>query len=285
LQVEAVYTAQEGIDRLSAEPFDLLITDLMMPRMNGIEMLEVLQDRGIRVPILMITGYPTIRTAVKAMRLGAMDYIAKPFRRKELLGPVKRALRLEAEASTVAEASSETEAPAETEAPGEAKASTEAGKAAEAGAAAEAQGANGEAPSGSAAPSGERRAAADEQPLHPDSLQPGQRVVLPHHAWAEYQQDGTFLIGLEGSFLRATGPVSAAEAPQEMDMVEQGYIGIRLTAKDGDIHGVAMPLSGQVTAVNEEALQQTDELDSRQWLLRIIPSELDSELEILTTRT
>ncbi len=232
LQVEAVYTAQEGIDRLSAEPFDLVITDLMMPRMNGVEMLEVLQERGIRVPTLMITGYPTIRTAVKAMRLGAMDYIAKPFRRKELLGPVKRALRLDAEIDADVPVA--------------------------------------------------RRGS--DGALNPDSLQPGDRVVLPNHAWAEFQQDGTFLIGLEENFLRAAGPLSAAEGPQEMDLVEQGYIGIRLTARDGDVHGVAMPLSGQVSEVDEEAFADVEGLDAKRWLLRIIPSALEKELEILTKR-
>ncbi|MBL6975652.1 MAG: response regulator, partial [Deltaproteobacteria bacterium] len=88
-------TAREGLERLEQDGYDLVITDLMMPEMNGIELLKALRDRAMNVPTIMITGYPTISTAVKAMRLGARDYIAKPFTRKELLSPVMRALRRE----------------------------------------------------------------------------------------------------------------------------------------------------------------------------------------------
>ena len=94
-QVEAELTAAAGLERLAADapPYDLVITDLMMPEMNGIELLQQMKERELDVPVLMITGYPTISTALEALRLDAMDYIAKPFTRQELLGPVNRALR------------------------------------------------------------------------------------------------------------------------------------------------------------------------------------------------
>lgn len=92
--VEAELSAAGGLRRLAADPpYDLLITDLMMPEMNGIELLQQLREQKLDVAVLMITGYPTISTALEAMRLDAMDYIAKPFTRQELLGPVNRALR------------------------------------------------------------------------------------------------------------------------------------------------------------------------------------------------
>lgn len=226
LEVEAVLTAAEGLARLERGAFDLIITDLMMPGMSGIELLQETARRGMQIPTLMITGYPTIRTAVKALRLGAVDYIAKPYTRKELLGPVKRALRLE------------------------------------------------EPPKDAALPSPGGAPSAAE-------LRPGDRVALPHHAWAEAQQDGTFLIGLEASFLQAAGEIIEAEGPGELDLLEQGFIGVRLTSRDGDSHGVAMPLSGQVIAVNEQALASAGALTADQWLLRIVPSQLGSELELL----
>jgi glycine cleavage system H lipoate-binding protein len=70
-----------------------VITDLMMPDVNGIQLLETMQTKGYEVPVLMITGYPTIRTALEALRLGAVDYVSKPFTRQELLAPVHRTLR------------------------------------------------------------------------------------------------------------------------------------------------------------------------------------------------
>lgn len=91
--VDSAMRAQEGLDRLREAPYDLVLTDLMMPEMNGVELLEVMRKEGIAVPVIMITGYPTIRTAVEALRLGAVDYLAKPFTRDELLGPVNRVLR------------------------------------------------------------------------------------------------------------------------------------------------------------------------------------------------
>ena len=96
-ETEAVFSAREGLDRLDQASFSLVITDLMMPLMNGIELLQAMRAHEVKVPVIMITGYPTISTALQAMRLGAMDYLAKPFTRKELLSPVKRALRLDAE--------------------------------------------------------------------------------------------------------------------------------------------------------------------------------------------
>ena len=227
IEVEAVLTAAEGIARLERGGIALVITDLMMPGMGGIELLQELGHRGIHVPALMITGYPTIRTAVKALRLGAVDYIAKPYTRKELLGPVKRALRLE-------------EPPRDATLPS---------------------------PAGA-----------------PTTLLPGERVMLPHHAWAEAQQDGTFIIGLDPSFLLAAGEIAEAEGPGEMDLLEQGFIGIRLTNRDGDVHGVAMPLSGQVIAVNDEALSSVGTLSADLWLVRIIPSQLPTELEVLVKK-
>jgi CheY-like chemotaxis protein len=92
-QVDTELSAVSGLERLAGQPYDLVITDLMMPEMNGIELLKEMRARGLNVPVLMITGYPTISTALEALRLDAMDYIAKPFTRQELLGPVHRALR------------------------------------------------------------------------------------------------------------------------------------------------------------------------------------------------
>jgi DNA-binding NtrC family response regulator len=78
---------------MEKEKFDVVITDLMMPEMNGLEILMAMQERQINIPSIMITGYPTIRTAIQAQRLGSVDYIPKPFTRAELLGPLNRALR------------------------------------------------------------------------------------------------------------------------------------------------------------------------------------------------
>jgi CheY-like chemotaxis protein len=108
-RVDAVFRASEALARLASARYDLVITDLMMPAVNGIQLLEIMRAEGHDVPVLMITGYPTIRTAVQALRLGAVDYLSKPFTRQEVMGPVNRTLR---RAKSAASASREGEAPA-----------------------------------------------------------------------------------------------------------------------------------------------------------------------------
>ena len=91
--VDKVLTAEEALTKLGEEGYDIVITDLMMPELNGIELLERMKDMALSVPAVMVTGYPTIRTAIEALKLGAVDYIPKPFTRQELLSPVSRAVR------------------------------------------------------------------------------------------------------------------------------------------------------------------------------------------------
>lgn len=77
--VEAVSSGPKAIEALEATEFDVVFSDLRMPRMNGIELLRVVRERWPRTFVVMITGYATIETAVEAMKLGAFDYLRKPF--------------------------------------------------------------------------------------------------------------------------------------------------------------------------------------------------------------
>src|SRR3954447_17204294 len=82
-----------AVDRLSAGPrFDLLITDLKMPRMTGIELLAEAKRLRPELPVIMMTAFATVQTAVEAMKLGAYDYIQKPFDGDEIKHLVDRTL-------------------------------------------------------------------------------------------------------------------------------------------------------------------------------------------------
>src|SRR5215831_4284836 len=61
-------------ERLSKEPFDLLITDIRMPGMGGVDLLRVAREHDPNLPVLMLTAYPSVETAVDCMKLGAADY-------------------------------------------------------------------------------------------------------------------------------------------------------------------------------------------------------------------
>ena len=67
----------EGLREVQKRPFDVVVTDLKMPRMDGLGFLDGLKRAGIELPVVMMTAYATIATAVEAMRKGAIDYIQK----------------------------------------------------------------------------------------------------------------------------------------------------------------------------------------------------------------
>ena len=91
-EVSGAADGQAGLDLLKQRRFDLFFVDLVMPGMGGIDLLREARDLGIHTPAIVITGFGTIQTAVEAMRLGAYDYITKPFILEELLMTVNRAL-------------------------------------------------------------------------------------------------------------------------------------------------------------------------------------------------
>ena len=80
------------LGELEKEPFDLLLTDLKMPEMDGVELLRRARALQPELPVILITAHATIPTAIEAMRAGAFDYVEKPFDNTELKSLVQRAL-------------------------------------------------------------------------------------------------------------------------------------------------------------------------------------------------
>ena len=91
-EVTAVSSGEAGIKLAKESSFDLILLDLKMPGMDGLEALTFFKEQDPEVMVIMITGYPDVETAVKAMRLGVYDYISKPFTPPELRLVVERAL-------------------------------------------------------------------------------------------------------------------------------------------------------------------------------------------------
>ncbi len=90
--VEFALSGGEALELLDKKPFDLVLTDLKMPAMDGIELLGRIKKRSPNVPVIVITGYATVETAVDAMRKGAYDYVSKPFTPETLRIVVRKAL-------------------------------------------------------------------------------------------------------------------------------------------------------------------------------------------------
>lgn len=86
--------------RLGEEAFDLVISDLRLPDSDGVDLLKWLKNTHPSLPLIMMTSYAEIQTAVQAMKLGAADYIAKPLNPDELLGKIKELVHVEEKAPT-----------------------------------------------------------------------------------------------------------------------------------------------------------------------------------------
>ena len=92
MEVETCPSGYAAIQRMQEREFDLVVTDLKMPGMNGMEVLRTVKILQPEVPVIIITGYATVDTAVEAMRNGASDYIAKPFTPEQIVEKVRKAL-------------------------------------------------------------------------------------------------------------------------------------------------------------------------------------------------
>lgn len=85
---------ESGFAKLNSEDFDLILCDIKMPKIDGIEVLQRAREKGINVPFIMLTGHGNVSTAVEAMKLGAYDFISKPPDLNRLLTAVRNALQI-----------------------------------------------------------------------------------------------------------------------------------------------------------------------------------------------
>ncbi|MBW6521081.1 MAG: response regulator [Desulfoarculaceae bacterium] len=83
---------EEALEHLDHQNFDLILLDLIMPGLSGLELMGRIREKSPRMPVIMITAFASVDNAVAVMQLGASDYITKPFRIDELLASVGRAL-------------------------------------------------------------------------------------------------------------------------------------------------------------------------------------------------
>src|SRR5688500_12681014 len=91
--VEAAHDKETGTLRGASEPFDLIILDVMLPGGSGFDVCRDLRQRGVRTPIIMLTARGEITDKVVGLKIGADDYVTKPFEMAELLARVEAQLR------------------------------------------------------------------------------------------------------------------------------------------------------------------------------------------------
>jgi CheY-like chemotaxis protein len=225
LEIDTAQSAAAALELLAISSYKLIITDLMMPEMDGLQLLKHLRHMGLKTAAIMITGYPSIQTALYAKRLGAFEYVTKPFTRQELHSVVIRAIRAEA----VGGPQVEPEAPRAAEIPA---------------------------------------------------------FYLPAHSWAKIQRDGTARVGMARTFALTVGEIAGLQLPGKGDVVGQGRVCAVVRAADGVDHSLHSPLSGTVSEINTEVLDNpslaSKDPEHAGWLLQLMPKDLDAELPNLS---
>ena len=89
--IETVSNGEEGLQKVADSPFDQILCDIRMPQMDGLEFLREVQKMGVNAAIIMMSAYGTVDSAIEAMKLGAYDYISKPFKPDEIILTLKKA--------------------------------------------------------------------------------------------------------------------------------------------------------------------------------------------------
>jgi len=92
-------SAAEFLERYDPQPQECLILDIQMPAMNGLELQKVMNSRGITIPTIIMTGHGDISMAVSAMKVGARDFLEKPFNEEHLLSIIREILSRQSDTS------------------------------------------------------------------------------------------------------------------------------------------------------------------------------------------
>jgi len=91
-EVETALSGAEALQKEGQKKYDVIIADLMMPGLSGLDLLASLRRLGSAAKVIVVTGYPTMKTTVQSMQSGAFEYLPKPFLPAELRSAVARAL-------------------------------------------------------------------------------------------------------------------------------------------------------------------------------------------------
>jgi len=92
--VDIAHDGEEALNKIEVElDYDLIILDILLPKIDGVTLLKILRNKGFNIPVLMLTALDAIDTKIKSFELGADDYLTKPFDFRELLARVRALIR------------------------------------------------------------------------------------------------------------------------------------------------------------------------------------------------
>jgi len=205
---------------LESEAVDIVISDLMLPGISGIEFMEKVQRQDPNLVVMITTGYSTLENGIAALRKGAFEFLPKPFTFEELLSPVMRAARY------------------------------------------------------LALPLSDR--------VKLPNAEASGCYTLGMESWARVEEDGSGLLGFTQLFLVSIDRIESIDFPDVGGEIRQGGRLVRCTTADELPHDVWSPLSGRVLEINEDVARRAEVSgetpQSRRWLVRVLPADLEKEL-------
>jgi CheY-like chemotaxis protein len=228
-KIDEAGDAETALQKLREKKYRLVLSDLMLPKISGFELIRTIKSEWPAIQAIMITGYATLENAVKSFKVGAFDFIPKPFDFEELLGVVSRAMNFK----KMPEIKKAETSPA-----------TGNGKT--------------------------------------------KYYFLGENSWAKFDRDGTMVVGVSDIYPKLVGEIRSIEFPPVNVDLQQGNVCLRITSADELVHLVWSPVSGRVIQHNQ-AVEHNHELlysdpFERGWLVRVIPDNIESELENLSVR-
>lgn len=251
LEVDIALSANEALAKMSEGNYGVVLADLMMPEVTGMQLLEKIKTKEPHTSVIMITGYPTIRTAVQAIKLGASDYIPKPFTPEELSSVTMRAI----ERTRIYEEERVKEKIPEVAVEEKGVAALKPKLAIE---------------------------FREEEKKEEAPVFEGELYCIPEHAWARVEKDGNVRVGMEDMFQRTAGEIINIDLPFEGDEVRQGNVCVNVTSGGLHIHKLWSPVTGKVIEVNEIVNRDCSLVNKdprgRGWLIRVKPTSLKEDL-------
>lgn len=236
LKVDEALDAGTALDKLQQNKYKLILSDLMLPKISGFGLIEIVKRKYPTIPIIMITGYATLENAIQSFKVGAFDFIPKPFDFEELLGVVHRAINFVEMMNNY----KQVENPKEL--------------------------------------------------FYKEQCQSEDQLIkyyfLGEHAWVKLDQDGSAVVGVGVTFPKIIGDIVRIDFPPINEEINQGNVCVQITTQEKFVHTVWAPLSGRVIENNREIEQNANLINTdpffQGWLVRILPTNLESELVNLT---
>lgn len=229
-KIDDVGDAETALQKLTDNSYRIVLSDLMLPNLDGFELIKIVKKDFPETQPIMITGYATLENAVKSFKVGAFDFIPKPFDFEELLGVVSRAMNF----------------------------------------------------------IDLRAAKKIAQPAPPPVGNGNKYYFLGENSWTKFDRDGTMVIGVSDIYPKLVGEIHSIEFPPVNVDLRQGNVCLRITSASELVHLVWSPISGRVIQHNS-AVEEDYEMLNRDpfntgWLVRVIPENIESELENLIVR-